>query len=55
MDIYYKVVSYAIIGNAQKNLLTVAKATFVLLFPVLDLCLTHFTVFHNETTCGFRV
>ena len=33
MDIYYKSVSYAIIGNAQKNLLTVARV-----FPVLDQC-----------------
>jgi len=32
---YYKAKLHAIIGNAQKNLLTINNAMFALLFPAL--------------------
>ena len=44
MDIYYKTVSYTIIGNTQKKLIQ--------FYDVVGI--THFTAFYNETTCGFK-
>jgi hypothetical protein len=54
MDIYYKVVLHVIIENAQKKLLTVAKATFALLFPVLRQCQQALQLFITKPLADLR-
>jgi hypothetical protein len=54
MDIYYKVVLNVIIENAQKNLLTVAKATSALLFPALRQCQHALQLFITKPLADLR-
>ncbi len=52
--IYYEPILYAIIGNARKNLLTIANAMPALFSSVLRHTLTCIPASHNEALCGYK-